>query len=141
MKRKSELKIKLSANTCYQDGSDDENSKGTNFCLAEIKSNTPEAHNAQFDPSRHQKYKLRKLDVHDRQRGCQRAPDSASSEEFLNESFCVKSEPYDDLSGDDGNPVVGFKKTCEGMHLRVCSREIILIRMSRSQETSLVDRH
>lgn len=41
MKRKSELRIIFPANTCYQDG-DDEYSKDTNFCIAEMKSNTPE---------------------------------------------------------------------------------------------------
>ena len=89
-----------------------------NFCIAEMKSKTPEGHGAQPDTSKHND-KFCKLNTHDRQDECQRAPSSASSEAFLNESFYVESEPYGDLPGDDEDPVVGFKKTCEGMHLRV----------------------
>ena len=75
---------------------------------------TPEKHDVQFDASRHDQGELRKLNVHDGQGGYQRAPSSASSKAFLNESFYV--ELYDGLPGDDKNPLISFKKTCEGMN-------------------------
>ena len=85
-----------------------------NFCAAEMKPTTPEMHDARSDASRHDQGELRKLNFHDGQGGCQRVPSSASSEAFLNESFYV--EPYDSLPGDDKNPLISFKRTCEGMN-------------------------
>lgn len=88
------------------------------FCIVETKPKAPEGHGTQSDASRHND-KFRKLNTHDKQYDCQRAPNSVYSEARLNESFYVEIEPYDDLPGDDEDPVVGFKKTCEGMYLGV----------------------
>lgn len=88
-----------------------------NFYIAEMKSNTPGGHDAQFDASEHNN-KSWKLNTHNKQDECQRATSSASSEAFLNKSFYVESEPYNDLPGDNEDLVVGFKKTCKDIHLR-----------------------
>ena len=76
-------------------------------------------HNAaQSDASGLKQGKLRKFYINDGQGGSQRAPSSASSERALiEESFYAQS--FDSLPGDDEHPLISFKKTGEGMKLRV----------------------
>ena len=89
-----------------------------NFCITEMKSNTPEGHGVQSDTSRHNN-KSQKLNTHDEQDECKQATSSVSSKAFLNKSFYVERGSYNDLPGDNEDPVVGFKKACEGMYLGV----------------------
>lgn len=122
----------------------DENNQDTNLRVAEVGPTSTlgsARHNAaQSDTPRLEQGELRKFHVHDGQGGRQRAPSPASSERALfNESFYAK--PFDDLPGDDEHPLIGFKRTGEGMKVRVYPHKVILIHIYRPPKTGLVYRN
>ena len=122
----------------------DKNNQDTNLRAAEVEPTSTlgsAKHNAaQSDAPRLEQGKLRKFHVHDGQGGRQRAPSPASSERVLfNESFYAKS--FDDLPGDNEHPLIGFKRTGEGMKLRVYSHKVILIHIYSPPKTGLVYRN
>lgn len=104
---------------------DKKSSKDISLRVSEVGPTHPHRsakHNAvQFDVPRPKQGEPRKFHVHDGHGGHQRAPSPKTIDEVLLFNESVNAESFDDLPGDDKNLLIDFKRTGEGMKLRVYS--------------------